>query len=129
MNGWCLHHKDPSWKTEDKERYKQWNIEDLIPMTNEEHVRLHFTGKSLSKETKRKISESMTGEKNPRYGKSMLDGKSKEWIDDWKQRVSEAKKGYPSSNKGKKMSEEQKHKISESLKKYFQNKEVKIKAC
>lgn len=78
--GIILHHND-----ENKLNNEIWN---LIPMTREEHQRLHHTGKpmpehvkqallkvnlgkKLSEEQKQKIRESHvdnSGEKNPRYG-------------------------------------------------------------
>ena len=33
-DGYDLHHKDSSWKTDDIERYIQWNPEDLIVLTH-----------------------------------------------------------------------------------------------
>lgn len=38
---YVLHHVDMSLRYIDKDRYVQWNIEDLQMMTNEEHSRLH----------------------------------------------------------------------------------------
>ena len=52
------------------ERYIQWNIEDLIPMTRTEHLQLHSKlnpsrkGKNLTEEHKKKISESQKGHRN-----------------------------------------------------------------
>ena len=57
QKGWVLHHIDPSWRHNDIERYIQWNIEDLVMMTNEEHTRLHKKGCHHSEETKDKISQ------------------------------------------------------------------------
>lgn len=39
--GYCLHHINPEWRYFDKERYNQWNIDDLQMMTNSEHMALH----------------------------------------------------------------------------------------
>ena len=61
-----------------------------------------------NEETKRKISESMKGDKNPMYGKP----KSEET----KRKLSEAFKGKPSPYKGKQHSEETKRRMSESQK-------------
>lgn len=41
--GIVLHHKDPSLKDNDPERYDEWRPEDLVPMKREEHARLHLT--------------------------------------------------------------------------------------
>lgn len=83
-NGIIIHHED-----ENKTNNEIWN---LIPMTREEHQKIHNIGKSmpehvkqallkanlgrkLSEETKRKMSENQidnSGEKNPRYGVPVL---------------------------------------------------------
>lgn len=59
--GYVLHHKDPSWKLDDPERYAQWNIDDLVMMTNPDHTRLHRKGKHWSDEIKKRISEKQKG--------------------------------------------------------------------
>ena len=41
--GYHLHHIDPSWKSDDPERYNAWNIEDLVVMKAEDHIGLHST--------------------------------------------------------------------------------------
>lgn len=41
--GYVLHHKDPSWKYNDIERYISWNIEDLEMMTVQDHNKIHKT--------------------------------------------------------------------------------------
>lgn len=43
-DGLVLHHKDPTMRYNNPERYKQWNPEDLVVMTRAEHVKLHHTG-------------------------------------------------------------------------------------
>ena len=55
-----IHHNDG-----DKTNNEIWN---LIPLTNKEHARLHHKNKSVTEETRKKISESQTGEKNNNYG-------------------------------------------------------------
>ena len=52
-------------------------------------------GKHHSEEAKRKISDSMKGDKNPFYGKRHTE--------ETKRKISESKKGKPSLNKGKKL--------------------------
>lgn len=37
-----LHHNDTELKNTDPERYHAWNVEDLTPMTVQEHRRLHM---------------------------------------------------------------------------------------
>ena len=58
---WVLHHKDVNLKYTDPERYKEWRIEDLVPMTRSEHQLLHQSGHHHSEETKKKIRESNLG--------------------------------------------------------------------
>lgn len=38
---WCLHHIDPTMKYFDQSRYVEWNVEDVMPMTVSEHLKLH----------------------------------------------------------------------------------------
>lgn len=104
-NEWCLHHKDPSLKTEDPERYNEWRVEDLVPMLKSEHTRLHQLGRkkspeerkarslklmghSVSEETRRKISESCRGRKIPE--------------DEIRRRVATFKKNHPKKPKVRK---------------------------
>lgn len=104
-NEWCLHHKDPSLKTEDPERYNEWRVEDLVPMLRSEHTRLHQLGRKkspeerkarsqklmghfVSEETRRKISESCRGRKIPE--------------DEIRRRVATFKKNHPKKPKVKK---------------------------
>ena len=71
--------------------------------TKEDHP---LFGKSLSEETKAKISEAMSGENHPMYGKkSHMHGKNHS--EETKAKISEA-------NLGRKLSEETREKISES---------------
>ena len=67
--GYVLHHIDSTLIDTDIERYNSWNPSDLVMITTEEHSTLHATGKISSDEKKRKISESMSGEKNHFYGR------------------------------------------------------------
>lgn len=55
-------------------------------------------------ETRKKISESISGEKHPMFGKHHSE--------ESKKKISDAHKGKPGPNKGKPMSEEQKKKLS-----------------
>lgn len=52
-----LHHILPCWKYYNKERYDQWNPEDLVVMTRAEHISLHHKNKIVSEETRQKQSE------------------------------------------------------------------------
>ena len=58
-----LHHKDINMKFENPERYIEWRIEDLIPMTRVEHRRLHMklqmTGKKHSRKHNKMISKGL----------------------------------------------------------------------
>ena len=65
-------------------------------------------GRQVSNETREKISESMSGEKNHNYGKPMSE--------ETKKKLSDALKGRTGPNKGKPMSEETKKKLSDALK-------------
>jgi hypothetical protein len=56
-------------------------------------VQQSMSGKTLSKETKQKISEGKVGEKNPMYGKPVSD--------DHRQKISEANKGKLWFNNGR----------------------------
>jgi hypothetical protein len=72
--GYVIHHLN-----EDK---KDARIQNLQCVSNENHTRFHHKGKTLSEETKQKISEAKKGENNPNYGKPI----SKET----KQKISES---------------------------------------
>lgn len=89
---WVLHHKDSDWKTDDVERYNEWNIEDLLPMTFSAHMVIHTTGqnncnygKHPTEETKRKISDSLKGH--------IPWNKDKPCTKEHKRKISEATKG------------------------------------
>ena len=60
-NEYCLHHIDANLKKTDRDRYDEWRIEDLVPMLKSEHTSLHHAGSTLSKEQRKKISESLKG--------------------------------------------------------------------
>lgn len=67
-----LHHKDPTLKECNPERYYEWRDEDLVVMTRAEHRALHNRLRGpLTAETKQKISENhadVSGENNPMFG-------------------------------------------------------------
>lgn len=39
--GWVLHHKDIELKYNDPVRYRLWLIDDLMPLTRSEHLKIH----------------------------------------------------------------------------------------
>lgn len=129
--GWCLHHKDETLRKRDIDRYIQWRIEDLVPMTISEHSRYHNDsvhnpniGKHCSDEAKRKISvansgrrhssefkerlsEAMKGENNPMFGRTHSD--------ETKRKIGDANKGNHSFF-GRTHSDEAKQKMSDAHK-------------
>lgn len=67
-HGHVLHHKDPSWKTEDPVRYSEWRHDDLEMLTISEHVAVHTKlqggpnkDKKLSQSWKENIKSGMIG--------------------------------------------------------------------
>ena len=102
---WDCHHRTEIWwncsrkDLIENECYYNRKACELIFLTHAEHMRLHWKGKSLTDEHKRKLSASMKG-KN---------------------------KGKPSSRKGVTISEETKKKISESLKGKVRSEEFRRK--
>ena len=90
----------------------------------EEHkynISKSLTGRKLSEEHRAKISAGNMGHHPTEETKHKLSetqrGKDK-WNEDARLKMSEARKGKPSQRKGIAISEEQKHKISESMKRY-----------
>lgn len=69
--GWCLHHKDPAMRHNDIDRYVQWNIDDVVPMTISDHLSFHKTGNNglighkHSEATKKKMSLNNWRKKHP----------------------------------------------------------------
>lgn len=96
--GYHLHHIDQSLRHNDPERYNEWRPEDLIMVTNSEHTTIHNTGEVLSEETKQKIREKHLGTHHS---------------EESKKKMSETRKGKPSTFKGRKHTEESKRKMSE----------------
>ena len=118
---WVLHHIDPELKRTDFERYCEWRVEDLIPMTLSEHRRLHmsinienndtakygrpmseenkqkvsqlFKGKHKTEEQKKKLSESNKGKHNHNGENNPMFGKCHS--SEAKQKMSEKKIGHP----------------------------------
>lgn len=74
---WHCHHRDEITYNLSRDELKNMGLyyklpaEKLIFLTRLEHFRKHHKGKKNSEETKKKISESKKGCKNPMYGKKM----------------------------------------------------------
>ena len=83
-----IHHED-----ENKTNNEIWN---LIPMTKEEHVRLHHKGKIVSEETKERMGNAKRGENHPFYGKHLSE--------EHRRKQSEALLGEKNHNYGKSFS-------------------------
>lgn len=54
-----LHHLDPNLKYKNYRRYCEYRIEDVIPLSQKEHLRLHKFGKKHSPEHNTNIKNSM----------------------------------------------------------------------
>lgn len=80
---------------------------ELVFITKSEHLRLHHKGKTLSEDTKRKLSEAMKGKPSPNKGKTLSE--------EQKKRISEANKGN-TYWLGRHHSEETRRKMSEAKK-------------
>ena len=138
---WVCHHRTEIWwnctaqDLIDNECYYHRKACELIFLTPAEHTRLHNQGKRATDETRRKMSESLKGEKNPFYGKHHSE--------EARRKMSEAKKGKSAwnkgrtasiatrrklseSHKGKKLSEEHRKKIADAAKKRWENKKEVI---
>ena len=138
---WVCHHRTEIWwnctaqDLIDNECYYHRKACELIFLTPAEHTRLHNQGKRVTDETRRKMSESLKGEKNPFYGKHHSE--------EARRKMSEAKKGKSAwnkgrtasiatrrklseSHKGKKLSEEHRKKIADAAKKRWENKKEVI---
>lgn len=73
-----------------------------------EKIRAAHLGRKLSEETKRKLSEAVSGEKHPFFGKHRSE--------ETKRKMSEARKGEKNHMYGKHLSDETKRKLSEANK-------------
>lgn len=125
--GYCVHHIDEN-KLNDR-------LDNLMLLTNAEHMSLHKKGKRMSEEfknkiseiaknrapmsdeTKRKISIASTGRKHTDETKRKISkaNKGKHLSEEGKQKISKANKGRK-TRLGAKLSDETKMKISQSLK-------------
>lgn len=101
---WDCHHMTETWwnctakDLIENECYYHRKACELIFLTKAEHMRLHRKGENNP-------MYGRTGEKNPMYGRNHSDESRK--------RMSDAKKGKPSWNKGIHMSDKAKKKLSE----------------
>lgn len=106
-NEYVLHHKDPTLKANNPDRYDEWRIEDLVPLTRAEHAAIHHTGKVTSEETKARQSESIGGyyatHEHPNQGKHLKE--------ETRRKISEA-------HKGRKLTPEQRAKAIAALEEY-----------
>ena len=116
FKGWCIHHrleiqpdgtKMSAQELIDQNLYYGRPASELIFMRNGEHHRLHWIGNNFNKgkhhsaETRKKLSEALSGENNPFFGKHHSE--------ETRQKIAEA-------NKGKHHSAETRKKISEARK-------------
>lgn len=62
-NEWVLHHVDMTLRALDPVRYNEWRVEDLVPMLRTEHAKLHGSSRTVSEETKSKISQANIGKR------------------------------------------------------------------
>lgn len=65
--GMVLHHTDPSLKLRDPQRYRNWNIDDLVPLTVAQHMRIHMSAKNPK-----------GGKKSADHVRAMVEGHRKE---------------------------------------------------
>jgi hypothetical protein len=104
--GFVIHHIDGDQLNDD--------INNLQCLLDKEHKILHATGRIFSEERKKNISDSLTD--NPKLKKALKENwvkrKEEGWTlsDEGRKKMSEAKKGKPSPNKGIPASEESKEK-------------------
>lgn len=118
---WDVHHRTEIWwncsKQEliENECYYNRKACELIFLTHAEHRRLHMKGmqshmkgRTVTDDTRRKISESMKGKDPWNKGKTMSE--------EHRKKLSEAMKCENNHNFGKHFSEEHRRKISEAMK-------------
>ena len=100
----CHHRRETIYSVKDLQdigEYYNRPACELIFLTKSEHTRLHHLGKHHSAETRYKISESLSSEKNPLFGKH---------------HSAEARKKMSEAHKGKHHSAETRQKIAEAHK-------------
>lgn len=127
FKGWVIHHRLELVSTgavvdSAKQDLIDWGIyyhrpaDELIFLTRTEHNKLHKA--AMSKESKRKISESNEGKFHSEEWKRHISEsmRGKPLSEEHKRKLSEAHKGEKNPNYGKHHSEETKRKISEAMK-------------
>ena len=133
--GWCMHDRREiqqggtrvsRQELKDKDLYFHRPASELVFMRREDHISLHHKGKVISAETRRKLSEALSGENNPLFGKHLSeDTRQKMSVNNgrfWKgKHLSEEHRQKMSVNngrfwKGKHLSEETRQKMSASHK-------------
>ena len=108
---------------------------ELIFLTSLEHNRLHKSGKHLSAETRKKLSEANKGKHHSEETRKKLSeaNKGKHHSEETRKKMSEALNGENHPFFGKHHSEETRKKMSEALKsKYWYNngvKSIRAKTC
>ena len=104
---WHCHHMTETWwhctrkELIENECYYHRKACELIFLTPEEHRRLHMKGVTLSEETKKKISATLTG---------------RTLSEDTRKKMSESQKGRNTWIKGRTLSAEHRRKLSEAMK-------------
>lgn len=88
---------------------------ELIFLTKIEHIRIHHLGKHRSEDTRKKMSEALSGENNPMFGKPSA-FKDKHHSAEARKKMSEALKGENNPLFGKHHSAEARKKMSKSKK-------------
>lgn len=115
---WVLHHIDTTMKYTNIERYIQWRIEDIVPMTVGEHTKLHW---QLDHDERcKKMSET-----HKERGTRPPSRKGVKLTEEHKRKISETHKGFVYSeesrkrmseaHKGIKFTEEHRANISKSM--------------
>lgn len=110
---WHIHHKRetdegiPGKELIRRGEYFRRPASELIFLTKTQHHRLHSLGKHHSETTREKISQALSGEKNPHFGKHRSE--------ETKQKISQAKCGEKNPFFGKRLSAEHKKKIARAL--------------
>ena len=122
---WVIHHRTEIWwncsakELIKNECYYHRKACELIFLTQSEHMRLHMKGKTMTTETRQKLSAAMkgkyTGEHHPLYGTTGT-MKGKHHSMETLAKLSEANKGVNNPMYGKTLSAETKAKLSESHK-------------
>ena len=138
---WHCHHRTEIWwncsakDLIENECYYHRKACELIFLTPAEHNRLHNIGKRHTDESRRKMSESLKGEKNPFYGKHHSEDTRIKMSESHKGRIPwnkgrtasiATRRKLSESHKGKKLSEEHRKKIADAAKKRWENKKEVI---